>query len=457
MITGRNGAGKTSVLEAVGLPRRPCGRSGAPRGRRWCAPGPSGAILRAETRAAAGQPDLVEAEIVAAGRSRTQVNRQAVRRPEGPGRGAAGARSSPPRTSAWSAAGRPSRREFLDDALAVVDAEGGPCRPRRSTGSCASGPPCCARPAGGSAGGRGRHPRRLGRPAGTTPGTVLVEARERLVERAGAAGRPGLRPTGRRRTDVRPVQLYVPRAGTATSLDALAAHRDRRPAAGCHHGRAPPRRPRADPRRACRPDPRLPGRAALPGPGPAAGRPPARATERLGTAPVLLLDDVFSELDPARCRALLGGAARRADRSSPRPARCPPGVDGGARSSTSAARRPRRRATGDRRRRARSRRTRRRLRAPAARRVASRPRPSPGPMERRVGRLFAGGPRSSGRPWPSHVRPVRARRDGPWWWRGPPGLGHPGPARSATTLLDRAARSRRRQRPARLEVGVQRV
>jgi DNA replication and repair protein RecF len=31
------------------------------------------------------------------------------------------------------------------------------------------------------------------------------------------------------------------------------------------------------------------------------------ATERLGTAPVLLLDDVFSELDPRRARALLAG------------------------------------------------------------------------------------------------------------------------------------------------------
>jgi DNA replication and repair protein RecF len=31
------------------------------------------------------------------------------------------------------------------------------------------------------------------------------------------------------------------------------------------------------------------------------------ATDRLGTAPVLLLDDVFSELDPQRSRALLEG------------------------------------------------------------------------------------------------------------------------------------------------------
>jgi DNA replication and repair protein RecF len=31
------------------------------------------------------------------------------------------------------------------------------------------------------------------------------------------------------------------------------------------------------------------------------------ATDRLGTAPVLLLDDVFSELDPRRSRALLAG------------------------------------------------------------------------------------------------------------------------------------------------------
>ena len=30
-------------------------------------------------------------------------------------------------------------------------------------------------------------------------------------------------------------------------------------------------------------------------------------TERLGSAPLLLLDDVFSELDPYRARALLAG------------------------------------------------------------------------------------------------------------------------------------------------------
>ena len=44
-------------------------------------------------------------------------------------------------------------------------------------------------------------------------------------------------------------------------------------------------------------------------------------TESTGAAPILLLDDVFSELDPHRSAALVASCLR-VRRSSPRPARC---------------------------------------------------------------------------------------------------------------------------------------
>ena len=73
-IVGANGTGKTSVLEALvylgtgrsfrGAPREALVRGGAER-----------ALIRAELRHDAS-PTLVEAEVLPAGRSRTQVNRK---------------------------------------------------------------------------------------------------------------------------------------------------------------------------------------------------------------------------------------------------------------------------------------------------------------------------------------------------------------------------------------------
>jgi energy-coupling factor transporter ATP-binding protein EcfA2 len=98
VITGPNGTGKTSVLEALvylgtqrsfrGAPREAMVRTGADR-----------AIIRAQLQAEA-IPTLVEAEIVLAGRSRTQVNRKVARGRiwRWPHR----APFSPPRTWLWS-------------------------------------------------------------------------------------------------------------------------------------------------------------------------------------------------------------------------------------------------------------------------------------------------------------------------------------------------------------------
>jgi DNA replication and repair protein RecF len=74
VISGPNGTGKTSVLEAMvylgtqrsfrGAPREAMVRTGAERG-----------IIRAELHGESS-PTLVEAEILLAGRSRTQINRK---------------------------------------------------------------------------------------------------------------------------------------------------------------------------------------------------------------------------------------------------------------------------------------------------------------------------------------------------------------------------------------------
>jgi DNA replication and repair protein RecF len=78
VFRGPNGAGKTSVLEAVGWLATQKSLRGAPRDVLVRA-GATRAILRAETMAG-DRRVLVEAELPVTGTARTQVNRQAVRR-----------------------------------------------------------------------------------------------------------------------------------------------------------------------------------------------------------------------------------------------------------------------------------------------------------------------------------------------------------------------------------------
>ena len=147
----------------------------------------------------------------------------------------------------------------------------------------------------------------------------------KLAELGEDAGRrPGARwSTGWRRWWPRPTTGWPRRPSSvgARLRRALAGRRAWPPAwpppapddlrRGVTHRRAPPRRAGAGARRPAGPHPRLPGRAALAGPGPAPGRPRAWSTEVAGSTPVLLLDDVFSELDPDRSAALLARPARR--------------------------------------------------------------------------------------------------------------------------------------------------
>jgi DNA replication and repair protein RecF len=121
VITGPNGTGKTSVLEALvylgtgrsfrGAPRDALVRGGAER-----------AIIRAELRHDAS-PTLVEAEVLPAGRSRTQVNRKTAS-----GRKDLAAATPctifSPEDLALVGGGPAIRRQLLDDALGLVDAEG---------------------------------------------------------------------------------------------------------------------------------------------------------------------------------------------------------------------------------------------------------------------------------------------------------------------------------------------
>ena len=217
-------------------------------------------------------------------------------RPSGP-------RCSLPRTSGWCGRAR-------------ANAAGSSTRPwpsstRRRRGrsrkwrrSSASGQPCCEGPAGSSAGG-GHHARCVGSPA--------RRRREpcwwRPVRRWSASWRRSPRPT----TRGWPVQ-----ATTVVTLDYQRSWSGR-----------PARRPGRNPGRRT-----SNGGVSLIGPhrdelelslGGLPGRTHASqgeqrslalalqlaahqlATERLGSPPVLLLDDVFSELDPFRSKALLAG------------------------------------------------------------------------------------------------------------------------------------------------------
>ncbi len=118
VITGRNGAGKTSLLEAAGYLATLQSFRGSPR-EALVRRGTERAILRAETRVA-DRTLTIEAEVSAAGRSRTQVNRQAVRR-RGDLHDALRVTVFSPEDIGVVRAGPSDRRRFLDETLAVVD------------------------------------------------------------------------------------------------------------------------------------------------------------------------------------------------------------------------------------------------------------------------------------------------------------------------------------------------
>ena len=123
VITGANGTGKTSVLEALAYLGTRRSFRGAPT-EALVRTGAASAIVRAELVVpSGGAPTLVEAEIAPGGRGRARVNRKAV---SGRKELAAAAPCTvfSPEDLATVGGGPQGRRDFLDDALALLDAEG---------------------------------------------------------------------------------------------------------------------------------------------------------------------------------------------------------------------------------------------------------------------------------------------------------------------------------------------
>ncbi len=298
VITGLNGAGKTSLLEATaylatlqsfrGSPKEALVRRGA-----------DSAVLRAETKV--GERSItIEAELLVSGRSRTQVNRQPVRK-RADLHEALRVTVFSPEDIGVVRAGPADRRHFLDETLAVVDPKA--ARAADEADKVLRQRAALLRNAG----------RSLDTAAATTldvwdarldeSGTRLVEARELLVDHLGPLVTAHYARLAGEETDVG--MTYV-RSWTGRLLDALGESRPKDLQRGV--STVGPHRDELELT--------LDGLPSRTHASQGEQRSLALAlqlaahqlaTDRLGTAPVLLLDDVFSELDPQRSRALLAG------------------------------------------------------------------------------------------------------------------------------------------------------
>ena len=293
VITGPNGTGKTSVLEAIAYlgtgrsfrnaPRESLVRGSAER-----------AIVRAELQHRIS-PTLVEAEIVPTGRSRTQVNRKVAQ-----GRkdlaDAVPCTVFSPEDLTLISGGPKGRRDLLDDSLALLDRAGGPLPMWTEPSVCCAnaGAVRRARPMGGWTAMWGPPSTCVG-PAPRTrqPPTSWSRRASGWLARAGGNGWPPL-PTGAWPGPTVPTTvqsaLRAQLGGRAGSRrwSALLRRDDLRRSR--HHGRGPHRDEpaRVGARRPRCAHPRLSRRAALPGPGPATRHPPPGGrADRIGadTAP----------------------------------------------------------------------------------------------------------------------------------------------------------------------------
>jgi DNA replication and repair protein RecF len=298
VITGLNGAGKTSILEALtylstlqsfrGSPREAMVRRGADQ-----------SILRAETLVE-GREVTIEAEISSSGRSRTMVNRQNVRR-RSDLRDALRTTMFSPENIGVVRGGPSERRTFLDETLAVIDSKA--ARAAEEVEKILRQRSALLRGVG----------RRLSPEVASTldvwdsrldtSGTALVEARESLVAQlAPIVELHYSRLAGESTT----VGMAYQRSWSGTLVDALLEGRLKDVERGV--SLLGPHRDELELS--------LQGLPARTHASQGEQRSLALAlqlaehelaTQRLGSAPVLLLDDVFSELDPHRSAALLAG------------------------------------------------------------------------------------------------------------------------------------------------------
>ena len=298
VISGLNGAGKTSLLEAVHYLSTLRSFRRAPREamvRRNAEHAIVRALIDAEERAV-----TIEAEITATGRARTLVNRQTVRRRAD--------LHDAFRTSLFSPedigvvrGGPATRREFLDDTVGLLDTYA--ARTVEEVDKIVRQRTALLRTAG----------RRLGAEESTTldvwdtrldeAGTALVQARQHVVaDLSPLVGQHYSRLAGTRVE----VGLEYRRSWEGLLLEALRHSRAEDVARGISS--VGPHRDELNLS--------LDGLPARTHASQGEQRSLALAlrlaahqlaTDRLGSAPVLLLDDVFSELDPFRSRALLDG------------------------------------------------------------------------------------------------------------------------------------------------------
>ena len=298
VITGANGTGKTSVLEAVAYLGTRRSFRGAPPDA-LVRSGEASAVVRADLDGP-DSPVLADAEIIAGGKGKTRVNRKVVA-----GRKELGAAVPStvfsPEDLALVSGGPKGRRDLLDDALALLDTEGS--RAADETDRILRQRAALLRQSGGRPGPEVTTTLDVWDQRLADAGKVLVEARERLAgdleplvgaAYSALAGEPGRALVGQ----------HYRRSWDGDLLEALGASR------------------RDDLRRGVntvgphRDDLVLAieGREARTHASQGEQRCLALAL-RLGVhelvrarttlVPTLLLDDVFSELDPDRSRALV--------------------------------------------------------------------------------------------------------------------------------------------------------
>jgi DNA replication and repair protein RecF len=298
VITGLNGSGKTSVLEAIAYLSTLQSFRGAPR-EALVRRGADQSILRAVTLVD-DRSITIEAELSSSGRSRTMVNRQTVHRRSDLHQALRTTVFSPEDIGVVRS-GPAERRQFLDEITAVIDPK---------AARAAEDVDKILRQRAALLRGAGRH---LNAEAAATldvwdarldaAGTSLVEAREALVAQLAPITEAHY---SRLAGQATVVGLDYRRSWSGQLLDALAASRSKDierglSLTGPHRDELElslgglPSRTHASQgeQRSLALALRLAAHQL--------------ASERLGSAPVLLLDDVFSELDPFRSRALLDG------------------------------------------------------------------------------------------------------------------------------------------------------